>query len=57
MAKYTDGFIQRLATFRINSHCHRLLELAAVLDLVHEIAAVHKLHDEVEAVLKKKEER
>ena len=29
-----------------------LLELANLLNLIHEIAAVHKLHDKVETVLK-----
>ena len=33
------------------SHSHRLLELPALLDLVHQVSAVDELHHKVEAVL------
>ena len=35
----------------VYSHSHGLLELATVLDLVHQVAAVHKLHHEIQPVL------
>lgn len=33
-------------------HCYRLLELSALLDLEHQITAVHVFHNEVQPVLK-----
>ena len=37
-------------------HGHGLLELSEMLYLVHEVAAVHNLHHEIKAVLKRKRE-
>lgn len=32
-------------------HCLRLLELAHLLDMVHEVSPIHILHDKVETIL------
>ena len=37
-------------------HGHGLLELSEMLYLVHEVAAVHKFHHEIQTVLKRKEQ-
>lgn len=38
------------------SHCHWLFKFATLLYLVHQIAAVHVFHHEVQAILKRKAE-
>lgn len=41
---------------RVYSHSMRLLELADLLDLVHEVSSIYILHDEIQSVLEDKDE-
>lgn len=44
------------APLGVYSHSMRLLELADLLDLVHEVSSIYILHDKIQPVLEDKDE-